>query len=84
MATYERALESGVRDATLMFNLGVLCEDLGRPERARDAYVQALELDPDLADAHCNLALLHEAAGRERDAVRHFNAYRQLTRGRAR
>jgi hypothetical protein len=31
-----------------------------------------------MADAHCNLALLYESLGREREALRHLSAYRKL------
>ena len=42
------------------------------------AYREALALDPQLADAHFNLARLHERAGNPKDALRHLLAYRRL------
>jgi Flp pilus assembly protein TadD len=42
------------------FNLGVTLERRRRPDEARAAYRQALELDPELAQAAANLALLDE------------------------
>ncbi len=66
-------------DATLLFNLGVALQDLGRDEEAREAYREALEADAALADAHYNLAILCEARGAEREALRHLNHYRRLT-----
>ncbi len=67
-------------DATLLFNLGTLLEDLGREPEAAVAYREALDADPTLADAHYNLACLHERAGNERDCLRHLMAYRRATR----
>jgi tetratricopeptide (TPR) repeat protein len=80
-AAYEQGIASAGDDALLRFNLGVLLEDMALPDAAAEAYAVAVTLDPDFADAHYNLALLHAAAGRDRLAVRHFGAYRQ-SRGR--
>ena len=66
-------------DATLLFNLAVLLEDSGREEEAMRAYREALELDPNLADAHFNLARLHEKAGNRRESFRHLLAYKRAS-----
>jgi tetratricopeptide (TPR) repeat protein len=66
-------------DAILFFNLGVLLEDRGRPSEATEAYRNALIHDPGLADAHYNLALVHERAGDTQAAFRHLLAYRRLS-----
>jgi tetratricopeptide (TPR) repeat protein len=68
-----------VGEAQLSFNLGVLLEDFERLSEAMAAYREALALDPRFADAHYNLARLHERAGRPQDALRHLLAYRRLT-----
>ncbi len=65
-------------DAILFFNLGVLLEDLGSPQDAMAAYRDAIVHDPGLADAHFNLALLHERVGETQAAFRHLLAYRRL------
>jgi tetratricopeptide (TPR) repeat protein len=65
----------------LLYNLAVLLEDLEREPEALAAYREALALDPELADAHFNLARLHERAGQAKDALRHLLAYRRLTGG---
>ena len=39
------------------------------------------DIDPALADAHCNLGLLYERLGNARAALRHLRTYRQLARG---
>lgn len=64
-------------DATVLFNLAVLLEDLGRESEAIARYREALDLVPTLADAHFNLARLHEKAGNQRDSLRHLMAYRR-------
>jgi len=63
----------------LLYNLAVLLEDLEREPEALATYREALALDPELADAHFNLARLHERAGQAKDALRHLLAYRRLT-----
>jgi len=70
---------ASIADPLLSFNLAVLLEDQGREADARCAYREALALDPALADAHYNLARLHERAGEVKDCFRHLLAYRRLT-----
>ena len=67
-------------NALLSFNLALLLEDLERESEAILAYRQALAHDPGFADAHFNLARLHEVAGRPREAFRHLLSYRRLIR----
>lgn len=67
-------------DADILYNLGVALEDLGDAGAAIDAYSQALARDPDNADAHYNVARLHQERGDGRRALRHWNDYRRLTR----
>jgi tetratricopeptide (TPR) repeat protein len=45
-------------------------------------YERALRLDPAFADCHYNVALLYEALGKPRDAIRHMAEYRRLQRKR--
>jgi tetratricopeptide (TPR) repeat protein len=65
-------------DALLLFNQGVLLEDLGNPAAALEAYQSALSEDPDLADCHYNLARLYESLGKPQHAIRHLGQYRRL------
>lgn len=67
-------------NALLSFNLALLLEDLDRESEAILAYHDALAHDPRMADAHFNLARLHERAGKPKDAFRHLLAYHRLTR----
>jgi tetratricopeptide (TPR) repeat protein len=71
-----RSSQSG--EAILSFNLAVLLEDFEREDEAVAEYRRALALDPGFADAHFNLARLHERAGHPKDALRHLLAYRRL------
>ena len=71
-----RSTRSG--EAILSFNLAVLLEDFEREDEAMTEYRHALALDPGFADAHFNLARLHERAGHPKDALRHLLAYRRL------
>jgi hypothetical protein len=78
---YRRALDKCGPDALLMFNRGVLLEDLGDIGAALQAYQAALEEDPDLADCHYNLARLYQALSKPQHAIRHFGQYRRLVSG---
>jgi tetratricopeptide (TPR) repeat protein len=80
---YSDALQACGPDPVLLFNLGVLLEDLDSDEAAERAYRAAVWADPQMADGHYNLALLYERLGRSRDALRHMSEYRRLTRPRA-
>ena len=76
---YNDALAAVGDDPVLLFNLGVLMEDMHRRMEAVHAYQKALRLDPGLADAHYNVALLFEGLGRPKDAIRHMAQYRKLS-----
>jgi tetratricopeptide (TPR) repeat protein len=69
---------TGSGEAVLSFNLAILLEDFEREDEAMTEYRHALALDPGFADAHFNLARLHERAGHPKDALRHLLAYRRL------
>lgn len=79
----ERVYRDGLRrcgaEATLLFNLAVLQEDLKQPQQAAQSYREALKGVPDLTDAHHNLARLCAALGLQQEALRHWSAYRKLT-----
>lgn len=77
-AVYLAGLERRADQPLLHFNLGVVLEDQRRFDDAIPAYESALALDPGMADAHYNLARLHDQLGHARQAIRHFSAYRRL------
>lgn len=67
-------------DPGVLYNQAVALEDLGRTKEAIATYLRVLQLDRDCVDAHHNLALLLHQAGEHRRAVRHWNAWRRLSR----
>jgi tetratricopeptide (TPR) repeat protein len=71
-------LVAGEADPTLLFNLGVLLEDMSRNEAAIEIYQQTIGADPDFADAHFNLARLYDVLGKPQHAIRHLGVYRRL------
>ena len=75
---YREGLEKCGEDAVLLYNLGVLLQDLERKTDALAAYERALGADPAFADCHYNVALLYEALGKPREAIRHMAQYRRL------
>lgn len=77
-AVYRSALRSWGEDPLLLYNLGVLLEDLERNDEALECYEAALRGDPRMADCHYNLALLCERLSRPREAIRHMAQYRRL------
>lgn len=64
--------------AQAQYNLGVELASLGEMEAARAQYERSLELNPDLADAHYNLANMAFGQDRVKDAISH---YREAIRG---
>jgi tetratricopeptide (TPR) repeat protein len=62
-----------IRSAGEWFDLGLELEAYS-PDEARQAYHQALELDPTLADAHVNLGRLYHEAGEHVRAEAHYRA----------
>jgi len=67
-------------DPDVLYNQAVALDDLGRTQEAIDAYTRVLELDRYHADAHHNVARLWQQIGDQQRAVRHWNAYRRLSR----
>jgi tetratricopeptide (TPR) repeat protein len=70
---YARALEVSA-EPELFFNLGNVLYELGREAQAAERYLQAVEADPEFAEAWNNLGNALAAIGRLQDALK---AYRQ-------
>jgi tetratricopeptide (TPR) repeat protein len=82
-AHYRAALTAGPHP-TAAYDLGVALEDLGRVSEALAAYERAIGWDPDLAEAHYNLARLLERRGDVQGALRHLGTCYRILRARSR
>lgn len=83
-ACYRQAIVHGPDDALGYFNLaGVLLQN-GNRRGAITAYTQAIQRQPDLAEAHERLALLYDAEGNTTMAFRHGSASYKLKKARVR
>ena len=80
VALFEQALAAGATSAELHFNHAIALEDLGLFHRAVSSYERVLALDSSFLDAHYNAGMLLETMGDGQGALRHFNAYRRLTK----
>ncbi len=78
---YEEAMAKCEGDPLILYNQAVALEGIGRKRDALASYEAALKLQPDLTDAHQNLAILYAELGDKQLAIRHFSAFRRLERG---
>jgi Tfp pilus assembly protein PilF len=69
-----KAVELGVKEAPIYNFLGISYSRTGRLQKAVESYRQALELDPNLAEAHLNLAYAYEQMNRTNDARQEYQA----------
>jgi Tfp pilus assembly protein PilF len=60
VARLERAAELGIKDAPLFNFLGIAYSRTGQVRRAVESYRKAIAEDPDLAEAHLNLAYAYQ------------------------
>lgn len=75
---YRTAVRHCADDPLVHYNRAVALEALGEVSSALASYEECLRLQPDLADAHQNAALLYARNGQKHLAIRHFSAYRRL------
>ncbi len=75
---YRRATEADPNYVLAYFDLGNVLDELERLDESIAAYRKAVALSPRYADAHYNLALAYERSNRNRDALRHWQAYIRL------
>lgn len=75
---YRQGLKKCGDHPVLLYNLGVLLDDMGRRREAVEVYEATVRHDPEFADAHYNLALLYEFFQQPRRAIRHMADYRRL------
>jgi tetratricopeptide (TPR) repeat protein len=77
---YRQGISRCGREPLLLFNLGVVLEDLGETAAALESYQGAITEDPDLAEGHYNLARLYECLGKPQHAIRHLAQYWRLVK----
>ena len=58
-------------------NLGVAYYELGKHQEEIESYKQAIEINPDYADAHYNLGYTYDELGKYKDAI---ESYKQAIR----
>ncbi len=59
-------------DSELFYFLGVSLEEQGKADKAREAYLEAIRLNPDLADAYYNLGVLMAGQKKFDEAVDYY------------
>jgi tetratricopeptide (TPR) repeat protein len=57
------------------FNHGCVLEQLGDVDAAIRSFLRAVELAPNLADAHLNLALAYDSRGEKQRVLEHLSLY---------
>ena len=64
----------------MLYNyLGISYGEMGEPDKAREAYRQAVALKPDYAAAYLNLALLSRKQNQPEEARQYFQKTCQLS-----
>jgi hypothetical protein len=80
LAVYLEGAAQCPGSSLLRFNSGVAFQLLSAYREAEEQYLAALALDPTLADAHHNLAIIYMELGEDQRAIRHHNEERRLER----
>lgn len=78
LETQTRFLRENLNSARAHYNLGVLYYFQGKAEAAIDSYKKALEIDPNLSDAHKNLGEIYAVRELYDLAWRHAKAAEKL------
>jgi arylsulfatase A-like enzyme/Tfp pilus assembly protein PilF len=68
------AVELGIEDPLVFNNLGVSYSLTGRLQKAVSSYKRALQLDPNLAQAHLNLGFAYKQLNRPSEAQQEYSA----------
>ena len=78
MQQYEKAIELEPKNVIARFNAGVAYEDLERQDDAITRYLETLDLDITIAEAHFNLSRLYEAKNDVKASAYHLAYYQIL------
>ena len=60
------------RDSSAHYNLGLIHQNRGELDQARERFQRAIEIDPDEVDAHYQLGRIARAQNRLAEAIAHF------------
>lgn len=74
-AAFKQNLEAATinpRDSSAHYNLGLIHQNRGELDQARERFQRAIEIDPDELDAHYQLGRIARAQGRLAEAIGHF------------
>jgi len=74
-ASFRQNLEAATlnpADASAHYNLGLIHQQRGELEAARQRFERAVEIDPEEVDAHYQLGRIARAENRLSDAIKHF------------
>jgi len=82
VANFEKAARLNPENAVAWNWLGLIAREGRDYAKAESAYAKALEIKPDYAAAHFNLAVLHDLyTRRPAEALQHYREYQRLTGG---
>src|ERR1051325_6266408 len=74
-ASFKQNLEAATinpRDSSAHYNLGLIHQQRGELDQARERFQRAIEIDPDEQDAHYQLGRIARAQNRLAEAIGHF------------
>jgi len=74
-AAFKQNLEAATinpRDSSAHYNLGLIHQNRGEFDQARERFHRAIDIDPDEADAHYQLGRIARTQNRLADAIGHF------------
>ena len=74
-AAFKQNLEAATinpRDSSAHYNLGLIHQQRGELDLARERFQRAIDIDPDELDAHYQLGRIARAQGRLSEAIGHF------------
>jgi len=74
----QAALASGLKDAQLYLNDGILARELGKPQAAVASWTEAMTIDPHLAEAHLYLGAEFESEGKFDQAIPQYKRYLEI------
>ena len=83
-ASFKQNLEAATinpRDSSAHYNLGLIHQQRGELDQARERFQRAIDIDPEELDAHYQLGRIARAQNRLPDAVGHFEQVVQRDQG---